>query len=183
MNSAQWIEECCAAAIVDCSKMGIEAAATNERTVAEWNILYRANRERFPMPNHKIFHKQKHPLPELLEYIPEEITSPWLGYCIENLADLTVEMARDQLVSSLIPSAAARTSSSNNADTIGKVVQQEELDEQRQRKQTTVLCSKSRLETVVFRSILRVPYCYPLHGAGSATRFHMEERKENIRRP
>ena len=75
LNSARWIEDDCnAAAIVDCSKMGIEAATTNERTVAGWNILLRrANREHFPMPYTKILHKQKQPLPELLEYFPDEI--------------------------------------------------------------------------------------------------------------
>ena len=76
----------------------------------------RANREHFPMPNPKILHRQKHPLPDLLEYFAEEITSPWLGYCIENLADLTVEMARNHLITSLIPTAAAtRTSNSTSS--------------------------------------------------------------------
>ena len=83
----------------------MEAAGTNEETVAGWNILLRSNREHFPMPNPKIFKKK--PQPELLEYFPEEITSPWLAYCIENLADLTIEMARNHLVNVLIPSAAA----------------------------------------------------------------------------
>ena len=69
MNSVRWIEDCCSLAIAACSKMGIEAAATNERTVAGWNVLLRANREHFPMPNPKILHhKQKQPLPDLLEY-------------------------------------------------------------------------------------------------------------------
>ena len=158
MNSARWIEDCCAAAIVDCSKMGIEAAATNERTVAGWNILFRANREHFPMPNPKILHKQKHPLPELLEYFPEEITSPWLGYCIENLADLTVEMARNQLVSSLIPSAAARTSYSSDADTIGEVVvQQEELDEQRQEEASNSTMQQNTIRDCLLRVYLESP--------------------------
>ena len=129
MNSARWIEDCCAAAIVDCSKMGMEAAATNERTVAGWNILLRANREHFPMPNPKIL--KKRPLPDLLEYFRDEITSPWLGYCIENLADLTVEMARNHLVTSLIPSAAAARTTINidvvdNNEIIGEVLQEEE---------------------------------------------------------
>ena len=85
------------------------------------------------MPNPKILHKQKHPLPELLEYFPEETTLPWLRHCIENLADLTVKMARNHLVTPLIPSAAARTSySSSDTDIIGKVEAQHELDEQRQ---------------------------------------------------
>lgn len=128
MNSARWIEDCCAAAIVDCSKMGMEAAATNERTVAGWNILLRANREHFPMPNPKIL--KKRPLPDLLEYFRDEITSPWLGYCIENLADLTVEMARNHLVTSLIPSAAAARTINidvvDNNEIIGEVLQEEE---------------------------------------------------------
>ena len=67
----------------------------------------RANRERFPIPNLKIFHKQKHPLPELLEYFQDEITLPWLDLCTENLADLTVKFARHEMVSNLIPKVAA----------------------------------------------------------------------------
>jgi hypothetical protein len=54
MNSARWVEDCCTQGIYDSSKMGIEAAGTNERTVAGWNILLRANRERFPHPNPNI---------------------------------------------------------------------------------------------------------------------------------
>ena len=52
----------------------------------------------------------------MLEYFREEITLPWLGYCIENLADLTVELARNELILSLIPSAATRTSNTIAAD-------------------------------------------------------------------
>jgi hypothetical protein len=84
--------------------MGIEAAGTNERTVAGWNILLRANRERFPHPNPKI-HKQKKPLPDLLAYFQEEIAIPWHQYCIENLADLTIELARNELITKILPSA------------------------------------------------------------------------------
>ena len=84
--------------------MGIEAAGTNERTVAGWNILLRANRERFPYPNPKI-HKQKKALPDLLAYFQEEITIPWHQYCIENLADLTIELARNELITKILPSA------------------------------------------------------------------------------
>jgi hypothetical protein len=82
--------------------MGIEAAATSKRTVAEWNILLRANCEHFPLPDPKI-RKQKKPLPDLLEYFHEEITVPWVSYCISNLADLTVELARNELVTRIIP--------------------------------------------------------------------------------
>jgi hypothetical protein len=111
MNSARWIEDCCAQAIADCSKIGIEAAATSERTVAGWNIFLRSNRECFPLPNPKVLNKQKHPLPELLEYMQEEITNPWLGYCSENLANLTVELARNEINNRLIPNAAAASAS------------------------------------------------------------------------
>ena len=62
MNSARWIEDCCAQAIFDSNKMGIEAAATNKQTVAGWNILLRADHEHFPLPNPRI-HKQKNPVP------------------------------------------------------------------------------------------------------------------------
>ena len=116
MNSVRWIEDCCGQAISDSSKMGMEAAGTNERTVAGWNILLRANRERFPIPNPKILHKQKHPLPELLEYFQDEITLPWLSFCTENLADLTVEFARHELVSNLIPKVAATIETAVNED-------------------------------------------------------------------
>jgi hypothetical protein len=67
MTSVRWVEDCCTQAIFDCNRMGIEAAATNERTVAGWNILLRANCEHFPLPDPKI-HKQKKPLPDLLDY-------------------------------------------------------------------------------------------------------------------
>ena len=104
MNSATWVEDCCAKAIFESSKMGIEAAGTNERTVAGWNILLRANRERFPHPNPKIY-KQKRPLPDLLAYFQEEVTVPWHQYCIENLADVTIEFARNELISKILPRA------------------------------------------------------------------------------
>ena len=61
----------------------------------------RANREHFPLPNPKI-HKQKNPLPDLLDYFREEITLPWLEYCIENLANLTVELAHNELITKII---------------------------------------------------------------------------------
>jgi hypothetical protein len=114
MNSVRWVEDCCTQAIVDCNRIGIEAAATSERTVAGWNILLRANREHFPLPDPKI-HKHKKPLPDLLEYFQEEVTLPWIDYCIGNLADLTVEQARNQLITKIIPSAAS--SSTTTAST------------------------------------------------------------------
>jgi hypothetical protein len=98
-------------AIADCNKIGIKAAATSEQTVAGCNILLRSNREHFPLPNPKVLNKQKQPLPELLEYMQEEITNPWLGYCSENLADLTVELARNEINNCLIPNAAAASTS------------------------------------------------------------------------
>jgi hypothetical protein len=113
MNSARWVEDCCAQAILDNNKMGIEAAGTNERTVAGWNIILRANCEHFPLPNPKI-HKQKKPLPDLLEYFQEEITLPWLEYCTQNLADLTVELARNELITKIIPNANAQKQSDVN---------------------------------------------------------------------
>ena len=97
--------------------MGIEAAATNERTVAGWNALLRANRERFPVPDPKT-HKQNKPLPNLLEYFREEITLPWIEYCVTNLADLTVEQARNELITTIIPNAIAneRTATTNETN-------------------------------------------------------------------
>jgi hypothetical protein len=63
VNSARWIEDCCVHAVLDCNRMGIEAAATNQRTVAGWNVLRsRANRERFPVPDPKT-HKQNKQFP------------------------------------------------------------------------------------------------------------------------
>ena len=105
MNSVRWVEDCCIQAIADCNRIRIEAAATSERTVADWNILLKANREHFPLPDPKI-HKHKKPLPDLLEYFQEEVTLPWIDYCIGNLADLTVEQARNELITKIIPSAA-----------------------------------------------------------------------------
>jgi hypothetical protein len=107
MNSARWIEDCCTQAIFDSNKMGIEAAATHKRTVAGWNILLRANNEHFPLPN-PCTHKEKNPLPDLLEYFHEEITLPFLEYCIENLADFTVELACNELITKIIPKANAQ---------------------------------------------------------------------------
>jgi hypothetical protein len=52
---------------------------------------------------------EQNALPNFLEYFKEETTIPWLGYRIENLANLTVELARNELISLLIPSAATRT--------------------------------------------------------------------------
>ncbi|KAI2496271.1 hypothetical protein MHU86_18228 [Fragilaria crotonensis] len=101
MNSARWVEDCCSQAVYDSNRMGIEAA-TSKLTVAGWNILLRANREHFPLPDPKI-HKQKKPLPDLLEYFREEITLPWIDYCIGSLADLTVESARNELITKIIP--------------------------------------------------------------------------------
>jgi hypothetical protein len=122
MNLAQWVKDCCTQAIYDSSKMGIEAAGTNERTVAGWNILLRANRERFPHPNPSI-HKAKKPLPDLLEYFQDEITIPWHHYCIENLADLTIEFAQNNLASKIIPAAyeASNDIVSGQQDTHGQV--------------------------------------------------------------
>ncbi|KAI2499926.1 hypothetical protein MHU86_14547 [Fragilaria crotonensis] len=95
--------------------MGIEAAATNERTVAGWNIMLRANREHFPLPDPKI-HKQQRPLPDLLEYFHEEITLPWTGYCNTNLADLTVESARNELITKIIPKCIQSQEANENED-------------------------------------------------------------------
>ncbi len=125
MNSARWVEDCCTQAIFDSSKMGIEAAGTNERTVAGWNILLRANRERFPHPNPNI-HKQRKPLPDLLEYFQDEITILWHQYCIENLADLTIEFARNELVSKIIPAA---VEASNNIVVSGEQDTQGQCDD------------------------------------------------------
>jgi hypothetical protein len=117
MNSSRWVEDCSTKALAYGSQMGLEAAAKNPRTVAGWNILLRANREHFPFPYPNIL--KKNPLPELLEYFLEEITAPWYSYCIEKLADLTVETARNHLVSTLIPSAVVEstiTSGCGNED-------------------------------------------------------------------
>jgi hypothetical protein len=65
MNSAQWMDDCCAQAIYESNRMGIEAA-TSKKTVAGWNILLRANQEHFPQPDPTIY-KQKKPRPDLLE--------------------------------------------------------------------------------------------------------------------
>jgi hypothetical protein len=89
----------------------MEAAVTSKQTLAGWIILLRSNRERFSLPNPKVLHKQNHPLPELLECMQEEITHPWIGYCTENLANLTVDLARNKMNNRLIPSAVAASTS------------------------------------------------------------------------
>ena len=66
MNSVCWVEDCCAQAIYDSGRMSIKAAATTERTVADSNILLRANRVHFPLPDPKILRQEK-PLPNLLD--------------------------------------------------------------------------------------------------------------------
>ena len=115
MNSVRWVEDCCIQAIADCNRIRIEAAATSERTVADWNLLLKANREHFPLTDPKI-HKHKKPLPDLLEYFREEVTLPWIDYCIGNFAGLTVEQARNELITKIIPIAAlsSTTSASTN---------------------------------------------------------------------
>ena len=124
MNSVRWVEDCCSQAIYDCNRMGIEAAATNERTVADWNILLRANCEHFPLPDPKI-HKQKKPLPDLLEYFREEITAPWIDYCIGNLADLTVESARNELVTKIIPKYCSQAATDDENEKNGEDIESE----------------------------------------------------------
>jgi hypothetical protein len=118
MNSTQWFN-CCAQAVYESNRMGVEAA-TNKRTVAGWNVLLRANREHFPQPDPTI-HKHKKPLPDLLEYFREEIMEPWSEYCIQNLADLTVESARNELITKIIPGCwnkvASRTSDAGDSST------------------------------------------------------------------
>ena len=168
MNSVQWMEDCCAQAIADCSKIGIEAAATNERTVARWNILLRSNRERFPLPNPKVLNKQKHPLPELLEYMQVEITHPWLRYCTENLADLTVELARNEINNLLIPSAAAASTtlhhhattntSTNESNQVQQLIEEHDdsqIDgqiEKRERQQSTSTSKRGLFTSVLHRA-------------------------------
>ena len=149
MNSARWVEDCCTQAIFDSSKMGIEAAGTNERTVAGWNILLRANRECFPHPNPNI-HKAKKPLPDLLEYFQDEITIPWHHYCIENLADLTIEFARNELVSKIIPAAfeASNDIASGEQDTHGQVRQRDGDEDHNGDEQETNDNNKHRLQRI-----------------------------------
>jgi hypothetical protein len=77
MNAVRWVGDCCAQACKDNNRMGIEAAATYEETVAGWNILLRGNHEHFPLPNPKI-QRQKKLLPNLLEYFQDKIMLPRL---------------------------------------------------------------------------------------------------------
>lgn len=74
----------------------------------------RSNGKCFLLPNAKVLNKQKkHPLPKLLEYYMQgEITHPWLGKWSENLANLTVELARNEIDNCLIPNAAAAAAAS-----------------------------------------------------------------------
>ena len=66
---------------------------------------------------------EQNALPNFQEYFQEETTIPWLGYRIKNLANLTVELARNELISLLIPSAATRTTGNHSKfDTARRVV-------------------------------------------------------------
>ena len=40
-----------------------------------------------------------------LEHVQEEITLPWLEYCINNCADHKVELAHNELITKIIPNA------------------------------------------------------------------------------
>jgi hypothetical protein len=92
MNLARWIEDCCALAIFDSNKMGIEAA-TYKQTVAGWKILLtRANNEHFPLPNPRI-HKEKN---LLLERCP-------IASCLDFAEEMTaLQHVRNELGVSVI---------------------------------------------------------------------------------
>ena len=103
----------------------------------------RANREHFPLPNPRI-HKQNNPLPDLLEYFQEEITLPWLEYCIGNLADLTVELAWDELITKIIPDVNAQKQQEdlnrvNNVGNSGSTDEEEDGNEDNRRVQDCLL--------------------------------------------
>ncbi len=109
----------------------------------------RAKRERFPHPNPNI-HKAKKPLPDLLEYFQDEITIPWHHYCIENLVDLTIEFAQNELVSKIIPAAfeASNDIVSGEQDTHGLVRQCDGDKDHNGDKQETNDNNKHRLQRI-----------------------------------
>ena len=75
-----WVEDCCSQALYKSIRMGIEAAVTNKCTIADWNILLRANRELFPLPEPKI-HKQKTaPWPQRVLSWRNKLTVHWSLY-------------------------------------------------------------------------------------------------------
>jgi hypothetical protein len=62
--------------------------------------------------------KQKKPLSDLLEYFREEITVPWVGYCISNLANLTVKLAQTELITRIIPKCMLLEKQQDNDDEV-----------------------------------------------------------------
>ena len=71
---------------------------------------------------------QKNLLPDLLEYFHEEIILPQSEYCIENLADLTVELACNKWFTKIIPNANAQNESDANEDDESGSLLQDYLD-------------------------------------------------------
>jgi hypothetical protein len=50
-----------------------------------------------------MIHKQKEPLQDQLTFSQEDITLPRHQYCIQNLAGLTTQLARNELMSIIHP--------------------------------------------------------------------------------
>jgi hypothetical protein len=88
---------CCSKVSRAVHPLGIEVTS---RTIQNWNILFRANREKFRVT--AAISKSKSRLPDLLEYF-EDIKDEWVSYCIEKLADLTHQLAQTYMNDVLIP--------------------------------------------------------------------------------
>ena len=184
MNSIRWVKDCCLQAIYDCNRMGIEAAATNERTVADWNILLQANHEHVPLPADPKIQKQKKPLPDLLEYFSEEITVPWIDYCIGNLADLAVELARNELITRIIPKCCSGATTHDNEEE--KETNQENGENGGESEQsTTTTTTTSRNPTTIKDCLLKAYLDLPISVTTTwrwlrRLGFHFDNRKKSF---
>jgi hypothetical protein len=98
MNKWTW-QDCCREACSQLNDLGMQHATFN-RTIAEWNILYR-KLEGFPHPNAYV-QCWKRPLPLLLEIFPDA-EDQIFAFVVKNLATLTIEGVIDLILSTVIP--------------------------------------------------------------------------------
>jgi hypothetical protein len=96
MNNWQWMADCCASACSDLNRIGI-AAATNAQTIVRWNQQFRSS-ERFQHP----VKNKKQTKPTLVKLFPEAEESI-NGFCIKNIADLTIEAVQRNIRDELVP--------------------------------------------------------------------------------
>lgn len=108
MNEQDWTT-CCTEALNELNPLGI-TAATNPRTVMEWNTQIRKN-ERLPHPR-GLRSKDEYPC-MLLRVFPEVVTKI-NKFCIKNLHELKTELVRAYLINTIIPGLTAITISDDD---------------------------------------------------------------------